>query len=237
MNWNTYFGYRYVGVALALLLAPLAISAQPGTTGGWGTGPCPQGPGMMGPGMMGGMGTMGGMGMMGGGGMMGPGMMGGQGGMGMGPGMSGGMGMMGGMGMGMGPFAMLDLTDEQRTKIAKIQEDVRKRHWNTQGKILDEQARLSELYAAEKPDSKQVGQAYSNMAKLQQEVIEANVQAQNQMLDVLTKEQREQLSQMRRGVWGQGPMGGRGYGPGRGMGPGMMQPGTPPAGGAPSGPQ
>lgn len=182
--------------------------------------------GMMGPGM--------GMGM--GGGMMGPGMMGP--GMGMGPGMMGGMGMGWGpgMGMGMGPLAMLDLTDDQRKQIARIQEDVRKRHWNTLGKIHEEQARLGELYAAEKPDAKQIGQAYGSIAKLQQEIVEASVQAQNQILDVLTKEQREQLAQWRRGM-ARGYMGGRGYGPGRGMGPGMMYRGTPPASGSSPAPQ
>lgn len=194
---------------------------------------CPMMGGMMGPGMMGGMGP--GMGMMGGGGMMGPGMMMGPGGMGMGQGMMGGMGMGGGPGMGAGMFAMLDLTDDQRKQMAKIQEDVRKRHWNTMGKIMEEQARLSELYASEKPDAKQVGQAYGSIAKLQQEVLEGNLQAQNQMLDVLTKEQRDQLSQWRRGM-GRGYMGGR-HGPGRGMGPGMMYRGTPPAGGSSSGSQ
>lgn len=196
--------------------------------GGMGMMGCPMMGGMMGPGMMGGMGMGPGMGMMGGG-MMGPGMMMGPGGMGPGMGMGMGPGMMGGMGMG--PLAMLDLTDDQQKRIAKIQEDVRKRHWNTQGKILEEQARLSELYAAEKPDPKQVSQVYGNIAKLQQEILEANLQAQNLMLDVLTKEQRDQLAQWRRGM-ARGPMGGRGPGPGRGMGSGMMHRGTPPAGGS-----
>ncbi|BAU49265.1 hypothetical protein SVA_2717 [Sulfurifustis variabilis] len=265
MTWKTSFQVRPIprAAALALLLAPAVAFPQAGmmseegtapVTGeyapgygygygpGWGMGPGMMGPGMMGPGMMGqgGWGMGPGMGMMGPG-MMGPGMMG-QGGWGMSPGMGMGPGMMGGMGMGWGPgtgagpFAMLDLSDEQRQRIAKIQEDVRKRHWNTQGKILEEQARLSELYGAEKPDAKQIGQAYGNIAKLQQEIIEGNVQAQNQMLDVLTKEQREQLTQWRRGM-ARGGMGPRGYGPGRGMGPGMMYRGTPPGGGSPSGSQ
>ena len=174
----------------------------------------------------GGMGMMGGgpggMGMMGGGGMMG--------GMGMGP---GGMGMgmmgMGGAGMGMGPVGMLDLTDEQRGKIEKIQDDTRRKNWDTYGKIMDEQSRLRDLYAGETVDAKKVGAAYAGIAKLQQQLIEAHVEAHNRVQAVLTKEQREQLRQWSRGgMGGRGMMGpgGRGYGTGNrpsgGMGPGMM---------------
>lgn len=170
---------------------------------GWGPGAAGDCPGM---GMMGGPG-MGMMGMMGGmGGMMGPGM-----------GMMGG-GMMGpGMGMmGAGPFAMLDLTDDQRAKLSKIQDETRKRQWDLMGKLYDEHARLRDVYATERPDPKQVGQAYGNIAKIQQQMAEIGTDAHNRMFDVLTKEQREQLQQMRRGM-GPGSMGMRGGGPGRPM--------------------
>ena|SRR3989344_3714942 len=188
---------------------------QPGRMGYGGYGMGPGGMGMMG-------GGPGGMGMMGGGGMMG--------GMGMGP---GGMGMgmmgMGGAGMGMGPVGMLDLTDEQRGKIEKIQDDTRRKNWDTYGKIMDEQSRLRDLYAGETVDAKKVGAAYAGIAKLQQQLIEAHVEAHNRVQAVLTKEQREQLRQWSRGgMGGRGMMGpgGRGYGPGNrpsgGMGPGMM---------------
>ena len=197
---------------------------QPGRMGYGGYGMGPGGMGMMGGGMMDMMmgGGPGGMGMMGGGGMMG--------GMGMGP---GGMGMgmmgMGGAGMGMGPVGMLDLTDEQRGKTEKIQDDTRRKNWDTYGKIMDEQSRLRDLYAGETVDAKKVGAAYAGIAKLQQQVIEAHVEAHNRVQAVLTKEQREQLRQWSRGgMGGRGMMGpgGRGYGPGNrpsgGMGPGMM---------------
>lgn len=171
----------------------------------------------------------GGMGMMGGG-MMDM-MMGGGPGGGMGMGMMGmggpGMGMMGGM----GPVWMLDLTDEQRDKIEKIHDDVRRKNWGTYGKIMDEQSKLRDLYSGETVDAKKVGAVYAGIAKLHQQVIEANVEAHNHALAVLTKEQKEQLRQWSRGgMGGRGMMGpgGRGYGPGNmprggmGMGPGMM---------------
>lgn len=180
----------------------------------------------------------GGMGMMGGG-MMDM-MMGGGPGGGMGMGMMGmggpGMGMMGGMGMGhgmgmmgMGPVWMLDLTDEQRDKIEKIQDDARRKNWDTYGKIMDEQAKMRDLYTSETVDPKKVGAVYAGIAKLHQQVIEANVETHNRVQAVLTKEQKEQLRQWSRGgMGGRGMMGpgGRGYGPGNrpsgGMGPGMM---------------
>ena len=120
----------------------------PGMMGGYGPGyGRGYGPGYgMGPGMMGGYG-------------MGPGMMGGYGpgygmGYGMGPWMMGGYGRGYGMGYGMGPWMMggygpgyhmgpgmwggyeynaLDLSDAQRAKIQKIQEEA----WNSQWEVMN----------------------------------------------------------------------------------------------------
>lgn len=173
------------------------------------------------------MGYGGGMGMMGGGMMdmmMGGGPGGGMGMMGMG---GPGMGMMGGgmMGGGMGPVWMLDLSDEQRGKIEKIHDDLRRKNWDTYGKIMDEQSRLRDLYSGETVDAKKVGAVYGGISKLQQQVIEAGVEAHNRVQAVLTKEQKEQLRQWRRGGMGgrgmMGPGGCGAYGP-DGMGPGMM---------------
>jgi Spy/CpxP family protein refolding chaperone len=221
-------------------VAPAAMAAEetqaPPYGPGWGMGPGMMGgygPGYgMGPGMMGG-GMMGmGPGMMGGG--MGPGMMGGGMGMMGGPGMMGGgfgmgPGMMGG-GFGMDPLYALNLTDEQRAKVEKILDEERKKHWDTAGKMMEEQNRLRDLYQEDTPDPKKVGAVYGSIAKLQQQMVENHIQARNQVQQILTKEQREQLQQWRRGGWGPGPRGG--YGPGYGprgmpgpggmMGPGMM---------------
>lgn len=177
------------------------------------------GMGMMGGGMMGGMGPGGGMGMMG---MGGPGM-----GM-MGGGMMGGMGM--GPGGGMGSVWMLDLTDEQRGKIEKIYDDVRRKNWDTYGKIMDEQSKLRDLYSGETVDAKKAGAVYGNIARLQQQAFETGIEAHNRVQAVLTKEQKEQLRQWSRGGMGgrgmMGPGGRGGYGSGNmprgGMGPGMM---------------
>ncbi len=169
---------------------------------GSGMGGMGMGPGMMGPGM--------GMGAMGGGGM---GM-----GMGMGGGMGMGMGMMG-PGMGAGPFSMLNLSTEQRTKVNAIQDSLRKQQWTLQGKINDEEARLRDLYLVDQPDPKRVGQAYDTIFDLRRQIIEAQVLAQNQMQNVLTAEQRNQIKQFRSGTrtpaptQGQSPSGAAGASP------------------------
>lgn len=157
---------------------------------------------------------------------MGPGMgmMGMGGGMGMGPGMmGGGMGMMG-PGMGMGPLAMLNLSDEQRAKINKIQDELHKKNWDTQGKILEESAKLRDLYDTDTPDPKKISAVYERIYALKRQMIEASIEAHNKMRAVLTKEQQEQLRSWRRrgpGMYGYGP--GMMMGP-RGMGPGMANP-------------
>lgn len=138
-------------------------------------------------------------------------------GYGMGPGMMGGghghMGMMGGgygmgmmdMGSGMmggGALGMLDLSDEQRTKIEKIHDEERKQHLTVMSKMLDAQSKMRELYAADEPDPKKVGAVYAEMARLQQQMLETHVQSSNQMKALLTKEQREQIRKWHRGGWG-----------------------------------
>ncbi|QKT04156.1 Spy/CpxP family protein refolding chaperone [Ectothiorhodospiraceae bacterium 2226] len=170
----------------------------------------------------GGMGMMGpGMGMMGHGmGMMGPGM-----------GMMGhGMGMMGQDGMGMrggrNLAAMLELTPEQQKQLREIRRDLHRQQWDPLGKLIEAREDLRELHQAERPDPAAIGEAHERAAQLERPVIEARVQARNEMHAVLTDEQREKLREMRRGMGGmEGVMGARGmmdHGMGSGMG--MMGP-------------
>ncbi len=123
--------------------------------------------------------------------MMGPGM-----GYGMGPGMMGYMmGSMHGyaMGTGMGLGAVLELSDEQREQIRKIHQELRQRHWDVMGEIMDKQNEIGDLYAQETPDPGQVGQAYSELTDLGRQMIEAEVRARNRVREVLTEEQRQRL--------------------------------------------
>lgn len=219
---------KLIGMTFAAVLVAGAATARAqdfDDYGDGGYGSYGMGPGMMwggggyGPGMMGGYGGYG----------MGPGMMGGYGGgYGMGPGMMwgggyGGYGMGPGMMGGYGAFNGLNLSDEQRAKIEKIFDTERNQHWAIMGKMLEEQNKLRDLYNADEPDPKKVGAAYGQIAKLRQQMLETHVQASNQAQQVLTKEQREQLQQWRRGGWGWGRRGpGAGQQPGA-PGPGMMR--------------
>jgi Spy/CpxP family protein refolding chaperone len=135
----------------------------------------------MGPGMMGGYG-------------MGPGMMGGYG---MGPGMMGGQG----PGYGMGPGMMdgyasradLNLTAEQRSKIAKIRNDVRRKHWDLMGKMQDEQAQLNEQYNSDQRDDAPLSKSHRDMSELRQQMFDLSLSARRQIDAVLTQEQRDKL--------------------------------------------
>jgi Spy/CpxP family protein refolding chaperone len=129
----------------------------------------------MGPGMMGGYG-------------MGPGMMGGYG---MGPGMMGGYGMGSGMMGGYGTGSELNLSSEQRGKIGRIQDDVRRKHWALMGKMQDEQAQMYEQYNSDSRDDAAVSKSYRNMSELRHQMLELSLSAQKQIEGVLTKEQRE----------------------------------------------
>ena len=184
MNDARYSG-RLAVLALAAVLAgtaPAVFAEQAETSprstygmmGGYG----------MGPGMMGGHG-------------MGPGMMGGYG---MGPGMMGGYGMGHGM---MGAFwgSRLELSDEQQARLNKIQDDTRKEHWALMGAMLDQQARLRDLYQAPKQDNAAIDAAYQAIGKLQQQMYDSSESARKRMEAILTQEQKEKLRSFWRRGW------------------------------------
>ncbi len=150
-----------------------------------------------GPGMMGGYGYGPGYG-------MGPGMMGGYGfgpGYGMGPGMMGGYGYGPGM-MGFGALGALNLSDEQRAKIADIQRELSQKHWDLMGKALEERDRLFEQLDSGKADEQAERKAYQAMADAQKQMFESSIAARKRIDAVLTAEQREQLRRGWRGGWG-----------------------------------
>ncbi len=196
-----------VGIAVAVPFTFAQTGGHgPGMMGPYGQSEGSYGPGMMygygmGPGMMGSYGGHGmGPGMMGGyGGYgMGPGMMGGYGGYGMGPGMMGGYGgyamgpgMMGGYGSSFG--GALDLSDDQREKITKIQEGLSTKHWDLMGKMQEQQYKLRDLIASGKADDATIGKAYKHMEELRQQMWTTATDARTQMDALLTKPQREQL--------------------------------------------
>ncbi|MDH4164620.1 MAG: Spy/CpxP family protein refolding chaperone [Nitrospirota bacterium] len=132
----------------------------------------------------------------------GPGMMSG----GMGPGSCGMMGSSMGM-MGSGQFSALDLTKDQKARINKIQDELRKQHWAVMGKMMDEQSKLRDLYDEEKLDAKKINAVSDAIHGLRKQMIESRIDAFNRMREVLTAEQRDQLKSSPRtgsGAMGQG---------------------------------
>jgi Spy/CpxP family protein refolding chaperone len=109
-------------------------------------------------------------------------------------------GMMGGYGMGgdgmMGGYgsrADLHLTSEQRSKIAKIQDDVRRKHWDLMGKMQDERSQMNEQYNADPRDDAALSKSYRTMSELRQQMFDSSLAARKQMDAVLSAEQREKM--------------------------------------------
>jgi Spy/CpxP family protein refolding chaperone len=132
--------------------------------------------------------------MMGGG--YGPGMMGGGG---YGPGMMGGgygRGMMGGYG---GGLAALNLTDEQQDKIFAIQEDHRRKNFDTMSKVRSETFKLRRMYGADGVDAKSIVEQQKKVDDLRRQMLASRLDSRKQVESVLTAEQRKQFRQF--GPW------------------------------------
>lgn len=127
-----------------------------------------------------------------------------------GHGMMGGAGMgmmdggMGGAGMMMEPdrrmLGMLDISDEQRSKIKLLADELRHTNWSKQGLINDESAKLSELYQADKRDPAAIGGEYQKIFDLKRQMIETYLDTQNRIEAILTDEQRAKMKEARCGM-------------------------------------
>jgi len=111
-------------------------------------------------------------------------------------------GMMGGHGAGMmesrhmNDVMSLDLNEEQRSKINKLSDELRHNNWATKGLIMDESAKLRDLYDAEKRDPSAIGKEYQKIFDLKRQMIEATITTQNRIEELLTPDQRIQLKNM-----------------------------------------
>jgi Spy/CpxP family protein refolding chaperone len=110
--------------------------------------------------------------------------------------------MMGGMGMMESPRAgmvrALSLSDEQRAKINKLSDKLQHDNWAAMGAIMDESAKLRDLYEADRRDPAAIGKEYQKIFDMKRQMIEAMITTQNQIEDLLTDEQRAQLKDMRK---------------------------------------
>ena len=133
---------------------------------------------------------------------MGPGMMGGYGpgGYGMGSGMMGGYGMGPGMMGGYGPGGYgVDLSGEQRAKLAEIQKDVQRKQWDLMGKMHEQGSPMHDAFASGKFDEQAARKAYDVMTAAHKQMFEISLEARKRMDAVFTPEQREQMQRGGRG--------------------------------------
>jgi Spy/CpxP family protein refolding chaperone len=130
---------------------------------------------------------------------------------GMGPGMMGyGMGMGGGMGgwgwggdgYGMGgpgmrwdndAYAGLDLSADQRKKIAEIQRENAKASWALMGKMHEQGYHMHGMFGPAPLDEAAARKAYQAMTETHKAMFDLRLEARKKIDAVLTPEQREQL--------------------------------------------
>jgi hypothetical protein len=126
-------------------------------------------------------------------------------------GMIGHMPMLGGCHGGIaGLTGDLGLNSQQQQKANDIKFELRKKHWEIMGRMIDQQAALQNAYASERPDPKTVGGVYSQIFELKRQMIEVALEASNKLMDILTEDQRNQVRKMHQGhsgmMQGQGMM-------------------------------
>jgi hypothetical protein len=97
------------------------------------------------------------------------------------------------------PLGMFELNEQQRQNLRQIRRDFHARHCDLSWRILEAQEDIREMYAREKREAAQVGTAFRNLATLQQQLIEARINAENRAEAVLTEEQRAKLRAWRAG--------------------------------------
>jgi Spy/CpxP family protein refolding chaperone len=103
------------------------------------------------------------------------------------------------MGGSYGGFAGLDLTDDQRQKLAALGEQSRRRNWDAMGQLRSEQFKLHELLRADPVNASAVADQQGKVDGLRRQVLKSRVEARNEMAAVLTPEQRKKLRES--GPW------------------------------------
>ena len=101
-----------------------------------------------------------------------------------------GHGMMGGY----GAYA-LGLSADQRGKIAGIWNSSTTKAWPIMGQLREQYFHFTRLMAETNPDRAAVNKIYARISELQRQLLDLRLDARQQMMEVLTPEQRKQLEQ------------------------------------------
>ena len=91
------------------------------------------------------------------------------------------------------PLDALGLSDEQSEKVAKIQEDARRKNWDLMGQMRSEQFKLRNMYYADKVDPNAVVEQQKKIDELRQKLVKSQVETRNQIAALLTPEQQKQF--------------------------------------------
>jgi Spy/CpxP family protein refolding chaperone len=95
-------------------------------------------------------------------------------------------------GYGPGPLA-LDLSDEQRGKILALQEENRRKNWDTMGTMRSEMFKLRTLAWSDKVDANAYAEQQKKVDELRREIVKSRLENRKQMEALLTPEQKKQL--------------------------------------------
>jgi len=115
---------------------------------------------------------------------------------GYGPGYGMGPGMMGGYGPGHG-YSALNLSTEQRARLADIEREVSRKQWDVMKKMHDQDFHMHDLFGSGAVDETRARKTYQVMSEAHKEMFETMLEARKRIDSVLTPEQREQLRRSR----------------------------------------
>jgi Spy/CpxP family protein refolding chaperone len=104
-----------------------------------------------------------------------------------------------GWGRGGGGFGALNLTDEQREKIAVAQEKSRSRNWETMGQLRSEQFKLRQMAYSDRIEPAAYTEQQKKVDELRRNMLRARIESRNEIDAILTPEQRKQFRQF--GPW------------------------------------
>lgn len=120
-------------------------------------------------------------------------------------------GRMGSMHGGMGTMKGIELNEEQKAQLRELRSQFRQEHFSRMAQMMDLRDEMHALMTSERPDPEEVQELHGRIADLHGESLAGRVRFRNQMQDLLTDEQREQMQGRKQ----QGGMPG-GRGPGHG---------------------
>ena len=87
----------------------------------------------------------------------------------------------------------LNLTAEQRRRIAKIEASLRHAQWELMGKIQDQEAQMNEQFNLEQRNDAALSKSYRNISDLRNQMFDLSLHAETEIDTVLTEEQRTKL--------------------------------------------